>query len=88
MSFFKKTPQLKKAVIEKAMIEIEKMLLKLDSEGKDLMTMKLKPYQKTHNIACLCKKCSLANKKNNPRLRGLTEYGFKVFVSEDDREEL
>ena len=85
---FKKKPKVRTAVIEKAMAEIEKMLFKLDSEGKDLMTMKLKPYQKTHNISCLCAKCSLANKKNNPRLRGLLEYGFKVYVSENDREEL
>ena len=62
------------------------MLIELEREGKDLTLMKLRKYQKTHHIDCVCPKCSKANKKKNPGLRGLREYGFKVFVDENDEE--
>lgn len=70
------------------MKEIEKMLRELEKEGKDLSLMKLRKFQKTHHIDCVCPKCQKAEKKNNPRLRGLREYGFKVYVSENDQEEI
>ncbi len=73
-------------IIKKAMQEIEKMLHELSKEGKDLSLIKLKKYQKTHHIDCVCPKCNKANKKNNPGLRGLREFGFKVFVDEHDEE--
>ena len=73
-------------LLKRAMREIERLLIELEKEGKDISTMKLKKYQKTHHIDCVCPKCAKANKKKNPRLRGLREYGFKVYVSEDDRE--
>ncbi len=73
-------------VIKKAMQEIEKMLHALGNEGKDLALLKLKRYQKTHHIDCMCEKCMKANKKKNPGLRGLREFGFKVYVDEHDEE--
>ncbi|MDH5560733.1 MAG: hypothetical protein OEY59_07745 [Deltaproteobacteria bacterium] len=87
MIFKKKSPGLKDLILKKAMTEIEKLLREIESDGKDLTLIKLKKYQKTHHIDCTCSKCSMANKKNNPRLRGLREYGFKVFVAEEDAEE-
>ena len=73
-------------ILKRAMREIERLLVELEKEGKDISLMKLKKYQKTHHIDCVCPKCTKANKKNNPRMRGLREYGFKVYVSEEDRE--
>jgi len=73
-------------LLKRAMREIERLLVDLEKEGKDISLMKLKKYQKTHHIDCVCAKCTKANKKNNPRMRGLREYGFKVFVSEEDQE--
>ncbi len=69
------------------MKEIEKLLKDLEKEGKDLTRMKLKKYQKTHHIDCKCAKCRQASAKKDPALRGLREFGFKVFVSELDPEE-
>ena len=62
------------------------MLHELSKEGKDLSLVKLKKYQKTHHIDCVCAKCEKANSKNNPSLRGLREFGFKVYVDEHDEE--
>jgi hypothetical protein len=73
-------------IIKKAMLEIEKMLHELVREGKDLSLLKLKKYQKTHHIDCMCEKCRKANRKKNPGLRGLREFGFKVYVDENDEE--
>lgn len=73
-------------IIKKALREIEKMLVELAKEGKDLSLMKMKKYQKTHHIDCMCSKCMKANRKKNPGLRGLREFGFKVYVDEHDEE--
>lgn len=86
--FSKKNVKHREAILKMAMKEIEKMLLELEKEGKDLSMMKLRKFQKTHHIDCVCSKCQQAEKKNNPRLRGLREYGFKVYVSESDIEEI
>ena len=86
MIFGKQSPAKRGVIIKKAMAEIEKMLLQLDREGKDLTQIKLRKYQKTHNISCTCSKCLVANQKKDPRLRGLREFGFKVYVSESDSE--
>ena len=75
-----------KLIIKKAMQEIEKMLHDMAGEGKDLTRLKLKKFQKTHHIDCMCEKCRAANQKNNPGLRGLREFGFKVYVDEKDEE--
>ena len=86
--FSKKSPKHRDLILKMAMKEIEKMLRELEKEGKDLSLMKLRKFQKTHHIDCVCSKCTKAEKKNNPRLRGLREYGFKVYVSENDQEEI
>jgi len=85
--FKKKTPAKSEVIIKRAMAEIEKLLVQLDKEGKDLSKVKLRRFQKTHNISCTCLKCSLANTKKDPRLRGLREFGFKVYVAEPDSED-
>lgn len=82
------SPRVKALVIESALKQIEKMLHELDHEGKDISKVKLKKFQKTHHISCVCRKCKDADKKKNPRLRGLREFGFKVYVGENDPEEL
>ena len=84
---FKKSPAAREVILKKAMKEIEKLSIAMEKDGKDLTRMKLKKYQKTHHIDCACDKCKLANKKNDPRLRGLREYGFKAFVAETDIED-
>ncbi len=86
--FSKKSPKHRDIILKMAMKEIEKMLRELEKEGKDLSLMKLRKFQKTHHIDCVCPKCTKAEKKNNPRMRGLREYGFKVYVSESDLEEI
>ena len=62
------------------MQEIQKMLKEMQTSGKDLSRLKLKKFQKTHHIDCKCKLCEIAKTKNDPRLRGLLEDGFKVYV--------
>ncbi len=64
------------------MKKIEKLLIEMQEDGKNLTNVKLKKFQKTHHIDCECKLCSFAKIKNDPRLRGLTEDGFKVYVNE------
>ena len=63
------------------MRQIEKMLKEMQTSGKDLSRLKLKKFQKTHHIDCKCKLCETAKTKNDPRLRGLLEDGFKVYVA-------
>ncbi|MDH4120333.1 MAG: hypothetical protein OEV94_01320 [Deltaproteobacteria bacterium] len=84
--FFKKDPRTE-ALLEMALKQVEKMLREMTSDGKDLAKLKLKKYQKTHYTDCLCPKCNIAKKKNNPHLRGLLEEGFKVYVGEGGGEE-
>ncbi|MBU2648308.1 hypothetical protein KKI24_26610 [bacterium] len=86
--FAKKSVKHRDLILKMAMKEIEKMLRELEKEGKDLSLMKLRKFQKTHHIDCICAKCKKAEQKKNPRLRGLREYGFKVYVSENDLEEI
>ncbi|MDT8447460.1 MAG: hypothetical protein RRB13_11265 [bacterium] len=82
------SPAQRELILKRAMKEIEKLLIDLEAEGKDLTKIKLKKYQKTHHIDCSCKKCRAANQKKDPRLRGLREQGFKVFVAESDAEDI
>ena len=63
------------------MRQIEKMLKEMQTSGKDLSRLKLKKFQKTHHIDCKCKLCENAKTKNDLRLRGLLEDGFKVYVA-------
>ena len=77
----------KKAVIELAMVSIEKMLRGMQDEGKDLTRVKFKKFQKTHFTNCTCALCLEAKKQNNPHMKGLLEDGFKVFVGEGSGDE-
>ncbi|MBF0286271.1 MAG: hypothetical protein HQM14_00520 [SAR324 cluster bacterium] len=77
-----RSPKEQDLVIQLALKQIEKMLQEMSSEGKDLRQLKLKKFQKTHHATCRCQQCQDAKKKNDPRSRGLQEYGFKVYVGE------
>ena len=77
-----RSPRHQDQILAVAMRQIEKMLKEMQSDGKDLTRLKLKKFQKTHHINCHCSKCEDAKKKNDPRLRGLIEDGFKVYVDE------
>ena len=68
-----------------AMRQIEKMLKAMQNEGKDLSRLKLKKFQKTHHIVCKWTLWEEAKKKNDPRMRGLIEDGFNVYVDGDKK---
>ena len=80
-----KSPRQKEQILALAMRQIEKLLKEMQNDGKDLSCLKLKKFQKTHHIDCKCKLCELAKTKNDPRLRGLSEDGFKVYVNGDKK---
>ena len=75
-----RSPSHQEQILALAMRQIEKMLKEMQSNGKDLSRLKLKKFQKTHYIDCKCKLWEDAKIKNDPRLRGLLEDGFKVYV--------
>ena len=75
-----RSPSHQEQILALAMRQIEKMLKEMQSNGKDLSRLKLKKFQKTHYIDCKCKLCKDAKTKNDSRLRGLLEDGFKVYV--------
>ena len=75
-----RSPSQQEQIISLAMHQIEKILKEMQNSGKDLSCLKLKKFQKTHHIDCKCKLCEDAKIKNDPRLRGLLEDGFKVYV--------
>jgi len=76
-----RSPSQQEQILSLAMRQIEKMLKEMQTSGKDLSHLKLKKFQKTHHIDCKCKLCENAKTKNDPRLRGLLEDGFKVYVA-------
>ena len=76
-----RSPSQQERILSLAMRQIEKMLKEMQTSGKDLSLLKLKKFQKTHHIDCKCKLCENAKTKNDPRLRGLLEDGFKVYVA-------
>ena len=80
-----KSPSQQEQILTLAMRQIEKLLKEMQGDGKDLSRLKLKKFQKTHHIDCRCKLCEVAKTKNNPRLRGLLEDGFKVYVGGDKK---
>ena len=82
-----RSPKHQQIAMSAALKQIEKMLKTMEEEGKDLRTIKLKRFQKTHHIDCRCPQCKEAKRKNDPRIRGLREDGFKVFFNSNDREE-
>ncbi len=75
-----RSPSQQEQILSLAMRQIEKMLKEMQASGKDLSRLKLKKFQKTHHIDCKCKLCENAKTKNDLRLRGLLEDGFKVYV--------
>ena len=80
-----KSPRQQEQILDLAMRQIEKLLTEMQNDGKDLSRLKLKKFQKTHHIDCKCKLCEVAKTKNDPRLRGLSEDGFKVYVNGDKK---
>ena len=76
-----RSPSQQEQILSLAMRQIEKMLKEMQTSGKDLSCLKLKKFQKTHHIDCKCKLCENAKTKNDLRLRGLLEDGFKVYVA-------
>jgi len=76
-----RSPSQQEQLLSLAMRQIEKMLKEMQASGKDLSRLKLKKFQKTHHIDCKCKLCENAKTKNDLRLRGLLEDGFKVYVA-------
>ena len=76
-----RSPSQQEQILSLAMRQIEKILKEMQTSGKDLSLLKLKKFQKTHHIDCKCKLCENAKTKNDPRLRGLLEDGFKVYVA-------
>ncbi|MCH8841549.1 MAG: hypothetical protein IID61_01095 [SAR324 cluster bacterium] len=72
----------RKALVERAMKPVEKMLREMYDEGKDLTKIKLRKYQKTHFSSCTCGQCTRAKMKKDPHLRGILEDGFKVYMGE------
>ena len=81
-----RSPSHQEQILALAMRQIEKMLKEMQSNGKDLSRLKLKKFQKTHHIDCKCKLCENAKTKNDPRLRGLLEDGFKVYVAGEKKD--
>ena len=75
-----RSPSQQEQILSLALRQIEKMLKEMQSNGTDLSCLKLKKFQKTHHTGCKCKLCEDAKIKNDPRLRGLLEDGFKVYV--------
>ncbi|MDP7171906.1 MAG: hypothetical protein QGF45_11105 [SAR324 cluster bacterium] len=80
-----KSPRQQEQILDLAMRQIEKLLKEMQNDGKDLSRLKLKKFQKTHHIDCKCKLCEVAKTKNDPRIRGLSEDGFKVYVNGDKK---
>ena len=81
-----RSPSQQEQILSLAMRQIEKMLKDMQTNGKDLSSLKLKKFQKTHHIDCKCKLCENAKTKNDPRLRGLLEDGFKVYVAGEKKD--
>ena len=76
----------KKALLELAMKQMEKVLKEMVDDGKDLEKLKFKKYQKTHYTNCVCTKCLEARRSKDPHKRGLLEDGYKVYVDVGDEE--
>ena len=76
-----RSPSQQEQILSLAMRQLEKILKEMQNSGKDLSRLKLKKFQKTHHIDCKCNLCENAKTKNDPRLRGLLEDGFKVYVA-------
>jgi hypothetical protein len=76
-----------KAVLERAMKQVEHVLAEMQRDGKDLTQLKLKKYQKTHYTNCTCAQCREAKRAGNPHQRGLLEDGYKLYLGVGDAAE-
>lgn len=81
-----RSPKEQRYLMDAALKQIEKALAELEGDGKDLSRLKIKKFQKTHHANCRCHKCEHAKKKNDPRLRGILEDGYKIFIMGEDEE--
>jgi hypothetical protein len=70
----------KKAVLERAMKQVERVLREMEKTGQDLSQLKIKKYQKTHYTNCHCAQCLEAQRTKNPHKRGLLEDGYKLYL--------
>ena len=77
----------RKALVERAIKPIEKLLREMYDEGKDLSVLKFRKYQKTHYVNCTCARCTEAKMKRDLHLKGILEDGFKVYVGEGSNDE-
>ena len=75
-----------KAVLERAMEQVEKILRQMQKEGKDLTHLKFKKYQKTHYTSCTCALCLEARRSKDPHKAGLLEDGYKLYLGEGEDE--
>ena len=71
------------AILQAALQQIEKRLKEMQKEGKDLSLLKIKKFQKTHFESCSCQDCLKAKQQQNPRLKGIQEDGFKIYIAHD-----
>lgn len=74
----------KKAILELAMKQVERILKEMQKDGMDLTLLKLKKYQKTHYTSCACSQCVEAKRSKDPHKRGLLEEGYKVYLDVGD----
>ncbi len=77
----------KKAVLDMAMEQVERVLRQMQKDGKDLTGLKIKRYQKTHYTSCVCAQCLEAKRTKDPHKRGLLEDGFKLYAGLGDKDE-
>lgn len=70
----------RRAMLELALTQVERVLKEMQREGMDLSTLKIKKYQKTHYTSCTCAQCLEAKRANNPHKRGLLEDGYKLYI--------
>jgi hypothetical protein len=73
-----------KALLERAMKQVEQVLREMQKQGQDLAQLKIKKYQKTHYTNCHCTQCLEAQRNKNPHQRGLLEDGYKLYVGQGD----
>jgi hypothetical protein len=83
---FRRDPR-KKALLEMAAKQVEKVLREMQDDGADLSKLRIKKFQKTHFTTCACPQCLEAQRRKDPRLRGILEDGFKIFTGEGGGDE-
>ncbi len=74
---------MQEAVLQTILQQVEKRLKEMQQEGKDLSLLKIKKFQKTHFENCSCPDCLKAKQQQNPRLKGIQEDGFKIYIAHD-----